>query len=77
MCGIAGIVMRDGSEPETAILDAFESALQHRGPDGSGRYVDGAVCLLQTRLAIIDLQSLLPILPRPPNTTITLFFNIF
>ena len=68
MCGIAGIVMRDGSEPDTAILDAFESALQHRGPDGSGRYVDGAVCLLQTRLAIIDLQTGdQPLYARRPN----------
>ncbi len=57
MCGIAGIVMRDGSEPDMAILDAFDLALQHRGPDGSGRHVEGAVGLVQTRLAIIDLQT--------------------
>ena len=57
MCGIAGIVMRDGSVPDTAILDAFELALHHRGPDGSGRFLHGAVGLLQTRLAIIDLLT--------------------
>jgi asparagine synthase (glutamine-hydrolysing) len=57
MCGIAGIVMRDGSAPDPGVLDAFESALAHRGPDGCGRHVDGDVGLLQTRLAIIDLKT--------------------
>ncbi len=57
MCGIAGIVMRDGSVPDTAILDSFELALHHRGPDGSGRFLQESVGLLQTRLAIIDLLT--------------------
>jgi asparagine synthase (glutamine-hydrolysing) len=33
------------------------SALAHRGPDGEGAYVDGAVALGHKRLAIIDLES--------------------
>ncbi len=57
MCGIAGIMMRDGSTPKAAILDAFADALAHRGPDGQGRHISGAVGLIQTRLAIIDLQT--------------------
>ncbi len=57
MCGIAGIVMRDGSKPGAAVLDTLEKALAHRGPDGSGRQVDGDTGLLQTRLAIIDLKT--------------------
>ncbi len=57
MCGIAGIVMRNDAAPDPAILDALETALLHRGPDGTGRHLSGAVGLLQTRLAIIDLAT--------------------
>jgi len=57
MCGIAGIVMRDGSIPDPAVLDRLETALFHRGPDMSGRWVDGACALLSTRLAIIDVAT--------------------
>lgn len=57
MCGIAGIMTRDGSAPEARALDALLTALAHRGPDGEGRYLSGNVALLQTRLAIIDLAT--------------------
>ncbi|MEX2614891.1 MAG: asparagine synthase (glutamine-hydrolyzing) [Alphaproteobacteria bacterium] len=57
MCGIAGIMMRDGSTPDTAILDPLARALGHRGPDGEGKYLAGAVAMLQTRLAVIDLKT--------------------
>ncbi len=48
---------RDGSAPAAEILDALADALGHRGPDGRGRHVDGDVGLIQTRLAIIDLET--------------------
>jgi asparagine synthase (glutamine-hydrolysing) len=57
MCGIAGIMTRDGSAPPAEALDALAGALGHRGPDGRGRHVDGDVGLIQTRLAIIDLET--------------------
>ncbi|MAN79414.1 MAG: asparagine synthase (glutamine-hydrolyzing) [Rhodospirillaceae bacterium] len=57
MCGIAGIMTRDGSAPPAEVLDALAGALAHRGPDGHGRHVDGDVGLIQTRLAIIDLET--------------------
>lgn len=57
MCGIAGIMTRDGSPPADQIMNAFASALAHRGPDGSGRYLLNDTALLQTRLAIIDLET--------------------
>ena len=57
MCGIAGIMTRDGSPPADQILNAFALALAHRGPDGSGRYILNDTALLQTRLAIIDLET--------------------
>ncbi len=57
MCGIAGIMMRDGDMPDLAILDPLARALGHRGPDGEGKYLAGSVAMLQTRLAIIDLKT--------------------
>jgi len=57
MCGIAGVIMRDGSAPDPALLDRLLAAIAHRGPDGNGRLVRGDTALLHTRLAIIDLQT--------------------
>jgi len=57
MCGIAGVMMRQGAAVAPSTLDALVSALRHRGPDGSGRHLAGDVGLVQTRLAIIDLQT--------------------
>ncbi|NQU60574.1 MAG: asparagine synthase (glutamine-hydrolyzing) [Rhodospirillales bacterium] len=57
MCGIAGIMARSGSAPDAAALDALTAALAHRGPDGQGRYVSDGVGMVQTRLAIIDLET--------------------
>jgi asparagine synthase (glutamine-hydrolysing) len=57
MCGIAGIMTTDGVPPSPQLLDTLMRALVHRGPDGDGRYTAGGVGLLQTRLAIIDLET--------------------
>ena len=57
MCGIAGVMTRDGSPPDPALLDRLAAALAHRGPDGQGRLVRGGVALVHTRLAIIDLDT--------------------
>lgn len=57
MCGIAGIMMRDGETPQASVLDSLADALAHRGPDGQGRHISGGVGLIQTRLAIIDLKT--------------------
>ena len=57
MCGIAGVMTMDGSAPPTSVLDGFERALAHRGPDGHGRYLNGDVGLIHNRLAIIDLAT--------------------
>jgi asparagine synthase (glutamine-hydrolysing) len=57
MCGIAGIMMRDGRRPDPRILDALVRALAHRGPDGHGEYVADTAALANTRLAIIDLET--------------------
>ena len=52
MCGIAGIVSRDG-QPRAAA--AMAAALAHRGPDGKGVYSRDGIDLVHTRLSIIDL----------------------
>jgi asparagine synthase (glutamine-hydrolysing) len=57
MCGLAGVMTRDGAAPETAVLDRLLAALAHRGPDGQGRLVRGDTALLHARLAIVDLVT--------------------
>ena len=57
MCGIAGLVMHDGTTPPIEILDRFARALGHRGPDGEGKHLAGPVGMVMTRLAIIDLMT--------------------
>ncbi|HTV44656.1 MAG TPA: asparagine synthase (glutamine-hydrolyzing) [Stellaceae bacterium] len=57
MCGIAGLMTLDGAPPAAAPLARMGAALRHRGPDGDGRYRSGDVGMVQTRLAIIDLDT--------------------
>jgi asparagine synthase (glutamine-hydrolysing) len=57
MCGIAGIVMRDGASADGAVIDRLARAMAHRGPDGVGRFLAGPIGLVSTRLAIIDLAT--------------------
>jgi asparagine synthase (glutamine-hydrolysing) len=58
MCGIAGIVNKNRDHPVvTGQLLAMMAAMQHRGPDGQGTYLDGAVGFGHRRLAIIDLHT--------------------
>jgi asparagine synthase (glutamine-hydrolysing) len=72
MCGIAGWV-GDG-DGGRAVLDAMLRALEHRGPDDTGRSLDGEAALGMTRLSIIDLVT-----GRQPMTSedgaATLVFN--
>ena len=56
MCGIAGILNLDGAPASAALVKAMSDALAHRGPDGEGHFVEGAVGLGHRRLAIIDLS---------------------
>ena len=59
MCGIAGVVRRDGAEVDQleATAHTMSGALAHRGPDGAGawRSPHRDVLLVHRRLAIIDL----------------------
>jgi asparagine synthase (glutamine-hydrolysing) len=64
MCGIVGILARDGANVAPEVLQRATASLSHRGPDDSGTIilpgrVHGAVevGLGHRRLAIIDLSS--------------------
>lgn len=58
MCGIAGLWSPPGAEPPRAEeLRTMVGALHHRGPDGQGLRIDGAIGLGHARLSIIDLEG--------------------
>ena len=57
MCGIVGILNLDGAPVSPAVLKCMMDAVRHRGPDGEGQFLDGALGLGHRRLAIIDLSS--------------------
>lgn len=56
MCGIAGLLVRNGRLPAAKAFDAFTDSLAHRGPDGRGVWRDEeqGVFLGHRRLAILD-----------------------
>ena len=57
MCGIAGIVHRDGAAIEVADLERMLDRMAHRGPDDAGTYVAPGVGLGHRRLSIIDVST--------------------
>jgi asparagine synthase (glutamine-hydrolysing) len=61
MCGIAGLIdwrAATGADALRSVGEAMNDTLHHRGPDGSGVWVEaeGGAALCQRRLAIIDLS---------------------
>jgi asparagine synthase (glutamine-hydrolysing) len=57
MCGIAGIHRTGGRTADVRALLRMTGELAHRGPDGSGAYVDREFAMANTRLAIVDIAS--------------------
>lgn len=57
MCGVVGIFDTTGKPIDRGLLERMTSALQHRGPDGQGYFVDGAIGLGHRRLSIIDVEG--------------------
>ena len=59
MCGIAGIFKFDNSGIQLPDLKKMTDAIQHRGPDGEGQWLnaDNNVGLGHRRLSIIDLSE--------------------
>ena len=56
MCGIAGMVT-PGAAVDPGTLGSMVAAMTHRGPDGSGHWIDGEVGLGMRRLAIVDVAG--------------------
>jgi len=57
MCGIVGIYnYKNGKRPDKKLVGSILDSLRHRGPDGSGIYIDPnyAVAFGHRRLSIID-----------------------
>lgn len=53
MCGIGGML----GSPDNRILNSIIDLLDHRGPDGSGTWVDDQCGLSHARLSILDLDG--------------------
>ncbi len=56
MCGLVGVVNQNGDPVAPVVLRRMTEQVAHRGPDGEGYYMDGAVGLGHRRLAILDLS---------------------
>ena len=57
MCGIVGILRRDGTPVRDDELGAMTNSIVHRGPDDHGVLVEGGLGIGMRRLAIVDLSS--------------------
>ncbi len=57
MCGIVGFVNNDQCLADREIVEEMNRAIEHRGPDDDGYYVNENVALAMRRLSIIDLAS--------------------
>ena len=57
MCGICGLIEREGVSPDPGLLARMNERLFHRGPDGGGQWIEGRAAIAMRRLAIIDLQT--------------------
>lgn len=56
MCGIGGCITTEMGELPL-MLATMQDLMAHRGPDASGRHIDGPVGLCHTRLSILDLSE--------------------
>lgn len=57
VCGIAGLVDTVAGSVAPGWLSVMRDVMAHRGPDGAGQYIEGAVGLTMRRLSIIDLET--------------------
>ena len=56
MCGIAGIIFKNGRPIDKGNLETMASFMQERGPDNTGYHIDQSLGFVHTRLSIIDLN---------------------
>ena len=56
MCGIVGILNRNGQPVQTELISRMTETLAHRGPDGDGIWCDLNIGFGHRRLAVVDLS---------------------
>jgi asparagine synthase (glutamine-hydrolysing) len=56
MCGFVGFTGSEYNDPDNAVIRKMAERVAHRGPDGEGFYVDGAISLGFRRLSFFDLK---------------------
>jgi asparagine synthase (glutamine-hydrolysing) len=57
VCGLVGILRRDGESADAAHIDRMLAPMLHRGPDGRGCWAEGEIALGHLRLSILDLSQ--------------------
>ena len=57
MCGIVGIINKNGTAPHPLMVEKMAATIHHRGPDEDGIMCDGPVGFFHKRLSIIDITS--------------------
>lgn len=75
MCGIAGVIYRDGSRPDEQVLAAMAQTIAHRGPDGQGVKAFSGCGLAHRRLSIIDLSAAASQPMSSPDGRVWVAFN--
>jgi asparagine synthase (glutamine-hydrolysing) len=57
MCGIAGVFNLHGRRAQGTLVERMVATLGHRGPDGRGCHVGGAIAMGHARFSIIDVAG--------------------
>lgn len=57
MCGIVGLVHRDGAPVSLELLRSMNDRMTHRGPDDAGYYIGTGIGLAMRRLSIVDVAG--------------------
>jgi asparagine synthase (glutamine-hydrolysing) len=72
MCGITGIINLDNKPIGELAIASMTQAIEHRGPDGKGIFIDGNVALGHRRLSILDIseRGAQPMTSKTSNWTI-------
>ena len=73
MCGIAGMVLFDGTSPTTEQIARMCDAIAHRGPDDWGYKIQDSVALGMRRLSIIDVEGGQQPISNETGTIVTVF----
>lgn len=56
MCGIFGMIVSEGCQPDPYLVEKSANSLIHRGPDDHGYFYKDQVALASRRLAVLDLS---------------------